>query len=310
MGNPATTAEFFRLLDSSIDKTYWDRFKELTARKNYIDMLFDKRKTTKLEEQYYEVGAVPNPERFQGRIQYQGVTPGFLTTCKPLEYAGGITIERRLWDTDQSGVIKQMSKGEATACHRKKMELAHEPFTSAFSTAYNFMTSEEGVALCSNSHLTKVPGVSTSAGFDNYSTLALDAANLETVRIQSRGIKNDIGKRLDTNFDTIVHGTNLAANVWEIQTSQGKLGTGDNDPNFQRGRWKNIELPLLDDNDVDNWFIVDSELMKECLIWLEGVALEFNRATDFDSLIRKYASYFVDGWCFNSWRWLIGCEVA
>ncbi len=310
MAGPATTAEFFRLLDSSIDKTYWDRFKDLTERKNYIEMLFDKRKTSKLEEQFYEVGAVPNPERFQGRIQYQGVTPGFLTTCKPLEYAGGITIERRLWDTDQSGVIKKMSKGCATAAHRKKMEIAHEPFTSAFSTAYNFMTSEEGVALCSNSHLTKVPGVSTTTGFDNYSTLAFDAANLETVRIQSRGLKNDIGKRIETDFDTIIHGTNLAADVWEVQNSQLQTDSANNNANFQRGRWKSIELPLLDDTDTNNWFIVDSEMMKECLVWLEGVPLEFNRETDFDSLVRKYADYFVDGWCFNSWRWVIGLEVT
>lgn len=306
----ANTAEFFRLLDASIDKTYWDRFKELLERKNYVEMLFDKKDSNKLEEQYYEVGAVPNPERFQGRIQYQGVTPGYLTTCKPLEYAGGITIERRLWDTDQSGVIKKMSKGLATAAHRKKMEIAHEPFTSAFSTAYTFMTSEEGVSLCSNSHTTKVPGVSTSAGFDNYSTLSLDAPNLETIRIQSRGFKNDIGKRLDTNFDTIIHGTNLAAEVWEIQNSQLVPGETSNTANFQRGRWKNIELPLLDDTDTNNFFIVDSEMMKECLVWLEGVPLEFNRETDFDSLVRKYADYFVDGWCFTSWRWCLGCEVT
>jgi hypothetical protein len=172
------------------------------------------------------------------------------------------------------------------------------------------METDEGVALCSDSHTTKASGVSTSSGFDNLSTVAFNAVNLETLRIQSLGFKNDIGERIVTNFDTIIHGSNLTEAVWEVTHSKGKYDEITNNENFHQGRWKSIELPLLDDYDTNDWFIADSSKMKESLIWQDGVPLEFNSTTDFDTLMRKYADYFVCGWGWVDWRWILGSSVS
>lgn len=307
MGNPIVSEEFWRLLDDRLKKVYWDRYDSLPPVK---DELFTTVKDSKAWLEYFSVGSVPDPALFNGTITYQSVAPGYHTKITPLEYAGGLVIERRIIDTERYDVVVKQAGGLGQAAKRKMNKIAHEPFIYHDSTAFQFMESEEGVALCSNSHLTKADGVSTSTGFDNLSTLAFDAVNLEALRVQSRGLKDDIGERIDTNFDTIIHGTNLAEAVWEVQKSEGKLDEMTNNANFQRGRWKSIELPLLDDYDTNDWMIVDSSKMKESLIWHEGVPLEFKQTEDFDTFMKKYADYFVCGWGFTDWRWVIGSSVS
>ena len=197
---------------------------------------------------------------------------------------------------------------------RLRNDHAVEPFAYCDSTAFSFMTREEGVAIASNSHTTKAVGVSTSSGFDNLATLPFDAVNLEALRLQSKGIRNDIGKQMPgNNFDTIVHGPSLAEDVWEVINSQGKLDTGNNNENFQKSlRWKSIEVQELDDyeSNCNNWGIVDSRAMKNFLIWYDLIKPEFKNTEDFDTLMRKYRSYGAWGWGATDWRWIVWSVVA
>ena len=307
MGNPLTDRQFVRLLDKQLNKVYTDSFDGLPL---IIDQFYNRVADKSAWLEYFNVGAVPDPVLFNGLIEYQSIAPGYHTKITPLEYAGGIIIERRLLDTDQYDVIEGLAGGLGEAANRKMNKLAHEPFIYPDSSAFTFMETDEAVALCSDSHTTKASGVSTTYGFDNLSTLSFDAVNLEALRIQSKGFKNDIGERITTNFDTIIHGTNQAAAVWEVLNSERKHDTLLNDANFQKGRWKSIELPMLDDYDTNDWFIVDSSLMKKSLIWQDGVPLEFNSTSDFDTLMRKYADYFVCGWGWKEWRWIIASSVS
>lgn len=307
MGNPMTSNQMWRLLDDRLEKVFWDRYDGLPlVRDQFYTVIND----SKAWLEYFSLGSVPDPAIFNGTVTYQAVAPGYHTRIEPLEYAGGIVIERRLLDTERYDVIDKRAKGLATAANRKMNKIAQQPFIYHDSTAFDYVTSEEGVALCSNSHTTKADGVSTSTGFDNLSTLAFNATNLEALRVQSRGLKDDIGERIDTNFDTIVHGTNHAESVWEVIKSEGKVDEMTNNANFHRGRWKSIELPLLDDYDTNDWMIVDSSYMKECLIWHQGVPLEFHDTRDFDTFMKKYISYFVCGWGFTDWRWIISSSVS
>jgi len=307
MASPLTDKQFVRLLDDRLTKVNKEEYDGLPM---IIDSMYNRVKSKKAWEEYYSVSGISDPEAFNGIIQYQGASPGYATKIEPKEYAGGITIQRRLIDTDRYDMIEGMAKGVGEAANRKMNKIAHEPFLYHDSTAFTYVTSDEGVALCSNSHLTKVPNISTSSGFDNLSTLPFDAQNLEALRIMSKGFKSSIGERMTTNFDTIIHGTNLAADVWEVINSTGKTGDNLNNANFQKGRWKSIELPMLDDTDTNDWFIVDSAMMKKDLLWIDAVPYEFNSTIDFDTQMRKYASYFVCGWGFTDWRWIIGSSVS
>lgn len=307
MGNPLTDREFVRFLDNRLKKVYNERYEGLPL---IIDKFFNRVTDKSAWIEFSSIGDIPDPTLFNGNVSYQGVAPGYVTKITPLEYAGGIIIERRLLDTDKTGMAEKKAGGLAEAANRKMNKLAHEPFIYHDSSAFTFMSTDEGVALCSDSHLTKASGVSTSSGFDNLSTLAFDAPNLEALRIISLGFKSDIGERITTNFDTIVHGSNLTEAVWNVTHASGRPDDMSNDMNIHKGRWKTIELPLLDDYDTNDWFIVDSSKMKEALIWQDGVPLEFNSTTDFDTFMRKYSDYFVVGWGWNDWRWILGSSVS
>lgn len=305
MGNPLTDKDFVRLLDDRLTKVFTDTYKGLP---DIRDKFFTTVKEKKAWLEYFAIGSVPDPEQFNGTVQYQTVSPGFHTKIESIAYAGGITIQRDLLDFDRYNVIDGRAKGLAKAANRKITKIAHQPFAYADSAAFTFMTSEEGVALCSNSHTSK-SGLLTT-GNDNYSTLPFNAVNLEAVRQQSRGFRDDIGERIDTEFDTIIHSTSNAEAVWEVIKSEGKVDEMTNNANFHRNRWKAIELPLLDDYDADAWFIADSSMMKESLICHMPVGLEFHNTQDFDTFMRKYISYFRMGWGFTEWRWLLGCFPA
>jgi hypothetical protein len=306
--SPFTSAQAVKLLDKNISKFYWDRYKGMDL---IIDKLYDRIKSKKAWEEFQSVGSLPDPQLFNGVIQMQNFSMGYHTKISPLEYAGGFILERRLIDTDQSGIVKKLPQQLAVAANRKMNKIAHEPFIYPDSAAFTFQTSEEGVALCSNSHTTKTADVSTASGFDNLATYAFDATNLEALRIQTLGFRDDIGERIQTNFDTIIHGSSLAADVWEVLNSTGKTGDNLNNANFQKGRWKSIELPMLDDYSSTGWGIVDSNAMKDSLIWVDAVPLEFNTPPlDYDHMMRKYQDYFVCAWGFTDWKFICWSDPA
>ena len=307
MANPLTDKQFVRLLDDRLDKVYWGEYGE--GLPPIIDSMYNVINDSKAWLEYYQTGDIPDPEEFNGIVQYQSFSPGYHTKIEPKEYAGGLVIQRRLLDTERYDIIENMAKKLGAAAKRKMNKMAHEPFIYADSTAFSFMTSEEGVALCSDSHTTK-SGTSTTSGFDNLTTLAFDAPNLETMRIMGKQLRSDISERIDTNFDTIIHSTALAEDVWNVLNATGQTDSANNDLNFQKGKWKSIELPYLDDFDTNDWFIVDSSKMKEHLKWINSVALEFANIEDFDTLMRKYRDYFVVGLGFTDWRWIIQASAS
>lgn len=307
MANPLTDRQFIRLLDKRLDKVFYDEYDLLPDIK---DMFFSTVKDSSAWKEFYQIGDIPDPEEFHGQINYQGISPGYWSKITPKEYAGGIVIQRMLVDTDQYDVIESRAKGLGRAAKRKRNKLAHEPFYYHDSTAFTFMDNEEGVALCSNSHTTK-SGTSTSSGFDNLSTLPFDATNLEAVRIQMRQFRDDISERIDMNPDTIVYPMNLGEEVYEVVNSQGKVDEVTNNVNpQQRFRWKTIELPYLDDDDENDWFLIDSSKMKDYLMWVDATPLEFGNTEDFDTFMRKYRSYFRAGWGWTNWRWIVGSSVS
>jgi hypothetical protein len=307
MGNPLLSREMTRLLDKRLTKAYFDEYTPIPQIK---DKIFTSVSEEKAWLEYFGVNGMPDPDVFNGTVQYQSVSPGYWTKIEAIELAGGFMVERKMLDDDQYGIAKQYAGKLGGAMARKQNKIAHEPFRYADSASFTFMQSEEGVALCSNSHTTKAPNVSTSTGFDNYATLALDPVNLEALRIQGLQLRDPIGERYESNFDTIIYPSSLAETVYEITKTPSGLNTEYGNVNMQAGRWKTIELPMLDDWDTSNWFIVDSKAMKEALIWFDRIKTEFNSTTDFDTMIRKYMDYSRIGWGFTGWRWIIGSFPA
>lgn len=313
MGNPLTSSQFIRLLDDRLRTVYVDLFKELPT---HIDKFFSVITSDKAWEEFYGVGAVPDIPTFTGKLEYLSVAPDYYTRIEPKEFAGAIQIERKLIDDDRYDVIKGRQAGLAESYIRVKEKYGAAAFGYAFSAAFQFMSNEEGVALCSSSHSNK-SGASTSSGFSNAGSTALSKTSIGATRILMKQFRNDIGARIIVEPDTLIVPDNLydtaceavgkndsgASSVMDPDSDKGKI-------NVQSGRWNIIAYPRLDDYDTNNWFMADSRRMKEFLIWVDRVSPETNTQVDFETLMFKQSIYGRYGYGWTNWRGLYGHAVS
>jgi hypothetical protein len=308
MASPLTDRQFTRLLDDRLDEVFF--MHHGADLDENIETLFNVQTSDKAWEELFGMGDIPDYSEFLGTISYSAVFPGYHTKVEHKEFANGIQVTRKLLDDDRYDVIEGMAGRLGESARRTKEKYGCRPWAYAFSTAYDFMTSEEGVALCSNSHTTKASGVSTTTGFDNYATTAFSPAAVEAARIAGNKFRSDIGERLDMNFDTIIVPDELAEDAWELISSAGKVDTDNNNRNWHQGKYRLLIYKRLSDYDANNWFMVDYNKMKNQLYWFNRIATEFGNTQDFDTFIRKYRGYFRISYGWKDWRWVYGHEVS
>lgn len=305
---PLTTTNFPDLLDPRFVEIFDSDYLQLP------DMIgkFYRFGGGKLEtERYSQIGALPEVTQFTGTINYGDVSQGYDTTVTPLEFAQGIQVVRRLWDTDQHEVIMNKPKALADSIFRLRQIHRVRPFVNAFSVDTFFYSNTENVAMCSNSHTT-TSGASTTNGFDNYVTTALSATSVSALRIQMVKHRNDQGQEIGVMPNALYIPVDLYETGYEIVASAGKVDQAVNNPNVHYGQYELIEdLWLSTRGDTNNWFMLDSKLMKRWgLLWLDQNKGEFGMVEDFDTLIGKWRAYMVWGNAHLDWRFASGAEVS
>ena len=306
MGNPVISENFIRLLDARLREVSENAWAELPSQKGelYRDVPSDS-----AWEEFFSVSGVADIPAFNGKLEYLSQSPGYLTRIEPKEYAAGLAFERKFLDDKKYAVMSDQVESLTIAAQRTKAKIEVDPFAYAFSSAFSFMYSEEGVSLCSDSHTTKA-GVSTATGFDNAGTAAMSKTAVAAARLVMLRFKNDIGERIVTNPDTIVCGESLADTAGEIVGSEKDPTSANNTKNMQYQRFKVLVLPRLDDYDSNNWYLVDSRQMKKDLLWIDRIVKETKMTVDFETFMAKWSIYFRCGNGFKDWRWVFGQNVT
>jgi hypothetical protein len=314
MPNPLVSMQFVRLLDDRLREVTERPFRELPS---MIDTLYRMLPSDSAWEEFYEVGAVPDIPAFSGKLQYLAIAPGYHVRIEPKEFAGGIQAERKLLDDKRYAVLDDRASGLGESAQRTREKYGVEPFAYAFSSAFTFMTNEEGVSLCNDSHTTK-SGTSTSTGFDNAGTSAISKTAIQATRLLMRKFRNDISERIVIEPDTLIVPDNLYDAACELvgyspetgATSQLDSESAQFKINVNYKRFKVIPYLRLDDYDTNNWYMVDSNLMKKFLIWIDRVKPETNTTIDFETFLVKHSIYFRIGWGWINWRWVFGMNVS
>lgn len=306
MGNPIISENFIRLLDTRLKEVSDKAWDELPSQKGelYRDVPSDS-----AWEEFFSVNGVGDIPAFNGKLEYLSMSPGYLTRIEPKEYAAGLAFERKFLDDKKYSVMSDQVEELTVAAQRTKAKIEVSPFATAFSSAFTYMYSEEGVSLCSDSHTTK-SGVSTSTGFDNAGTSAMSKTSIAATRLAMLRFKSPIGERIVTNPDTIVCGQSLADTAYEIVGSDKNPENANNTKNMEYKRYKVLVLDRLDDYDTNNWFMVDSRQMKKNLLWIDRVKKETKMTVDFDTFMLKWSIYFRLGNGFKNWRWIYGNAVS
>lgn len=309
MGTPHTSSQFAKLLEKGLTEVMSDEKKYMEL-KSMIDMFFNRTTSNSAFEEYYGVGATPDIPVFNGELSPISVSPGFLTRIEPKEYGAYMAWERKFIDDEQYGTMKDGAAGMVRSAYRVQEKSGVRVFANAQSSAFDFMVSEEGVALSSSSHATK-SGASTATGFDNAGTSALNKTNLAATRILMQQFKNDLGERVETSGNlALVVPSALADTANEIVGTPSGYDTAASDKNVDYQRYKVIEYPRLDDYDANDWSLVDLDRMKRELLWIDRIKPETNATVDFHTLQSKASLYMRFGWGWKGWRWLYNHKVT
>jgi len=80
--------------------------------------------------------------------------------------------------------------------------------------------------------------------------------------------------------------------------------------NVAYGRYKVVRYMRLDDYDTNNWFLVNADMMKKYLIWIDRISQETDSIVDFETKQVKHSIYSRWGYGFKDWRWIIGSNVT
>jgi phage major head subunit gpT-like protein len=300
-------ASFRKLVEGHIKHVEKQSYKDIPS---YKDRLFKVGTSDSAYEDFFDIGSVPDIPAFNGRINYLPVYPGYYTKIEHKEFAGGLLFQRKILDDEKYGVLSDRASWLMEASRRTQIKAEMKFLVYAFSSAFEYQTSEEGVALCSTGHLTK-SGVSTTTGFNNLSTAALSKTSVAAARLKMRLFRDDIGERIDVGDDLmLIVPDNLAEVGYEITKTPKSLDTAEGNVNFHYQRYDLQVLPRLDDYSTSNWYLVWKSRMKKDNLWYDRIKPEAKSTWDFETYTLKLAQYFRFSYGSKNWRFILGSQVS
>ena len=305
MPTPHTSTNFGDLLDPRFQKIFFDQYAELPSMLGEVYTMLGTNNRDNMK--FSQVGTLPNWSEFSGTVTYNSSAQGFDSTLTPVEYASGIQVERKLFDDDQYNIMDQRPKSLATSYQRTREGHGASLWNNAFGLNTTWYSNTEGVALCSNSHITN-SGASTATGFDNLGTSAISATALASARINMRGFRGDQAERIDVQPDEIWIPPDLFEEAFEIINSLGKVDTANNNRNVHQGVYTVKEWNYM--SDTNNWFVGDSTARKQVVFWTDRTPVEFAFAEDLDTLVAKWRGYARYALAHTDWRFTFGHLVS
>ncbi len=307
MGNPLDSAQFVRLLDKRLRLVEEAKYKSLPS---MIPVLFDVLSSDSAFEEMFGVGSLPDIPLFTGKLTTLSIAPGFYNKVEHKEFAASVQADRKLIEDKKYAVLDNFAEKLMESAQRTREKYGVRPFAFAHSTAFDFQTSEEGVALCSSAHATKA-GVSTASGFSNAGSSAFSKTAVQATRILMRQFRNDIGERIEVgNNLALLVPDNLADEAAELVGTDKGMDSAEGNINVNYKRYKVIPYPRLDDYDSNNWFMIDLDRMKDDLKWFDRISPETKHTVDWDTYMLRYAVYFRCSYGHKDWRWLYGHSVS
>jgi phage major head subunit gpT-like protein len=290
---------FGYLLDPGLRKIFMDEYALPEGQK---DNLFGMEKSNKATEYDLGVGGMGDLEEFDGNIPYDDFKQQYRVSYNHREWVKGIKIERKLVDDDLYSIINKRPAQLALVTKRTQEKHGASVFNNAFNAS--IFAGGDGLSLCNAAHTR----VGTSTTNSNSGSTALSATAVEATRLLMRALTDETDNLLISRIDTLLVPPALEEQAWEIVNATGKMDTADNNPNFNKGKYKIIVWDYLTDS--NNWFAIDSKMCKMYLKWFNRIPTEFNKDKDFDTYISKWSTYCRYSYGFSDWTFIYGHNVA
>ena len=303
---PLTSGNFADLLKPGL-KSIFDV--GMSRPRPIMEMLFGVESSTRFEEQYQGMGAQGLVPPFDGTVPYHDFDAGYRTDIRNYEFAMGIQVERRLVDDDQYGQVRRRASNMSDSFNNTIEQDAVNVFINGFTdSGTNRMGAStngaDGVGLLSTAHPYSPADTGTTQA--NEGTLALTIDNLDTTRQAMRNFTDDAGQMLGVNPNMLLVPPELERTATQLVSERAlyEPGSAQYDVNMFSGRFQPVVWDRL--TDANAWFLIDSNLMKQHLIWQWRIRPEFSTAEDFDGLTAKFRGYMRYGIGWTDWKWIYG----
>lgn len=286
------------IVQKDLSLIFLDQFRDIPS---MLPLIYRFKKAEQGTEYDLETGDIGTVSAFNGEINYDSVAEGYKKSVSETEYALGLKFTRRLLRNDLYGVIQDRTRSIATAFRHLRETRGAYPFVNAFNS--NF-TVGDTLSLCNSAHTSAVGGATQS----NTTTNAFSAANLFTGVLAMKKFKTNRDNPMVNIPDTIIIPMDHEEKAYEIIKSMGKVDTSVNNRNYHEGRYK---LIVWDNyiTSTTNWFLANSSMMKQKLIFREWEPTQFFRSGEFDTLVSKYAGYTSLEVSTVEWRWVYGSSL-
>ncbi len=290
-----TQGDWASIVQKDLSLVFINKYRDFNSMLGYLFNFKDAEQGTEYD---LETGDIPLPGEFNGDIPYTSDQEGYKKSVSEVEYALGIKIQRKALRNDRYGVLQTRTSLLAQSFNARKEQLGADVFNNANST----FTVGDGLSLCNSAHTSKMSATTQS----NYGTLALSAANLFTTETYFKKFRTNVDNIMTNIPNLLIVPMDLRQTAFEILESAGKVDTSVNNRNYFYNAMYDV---IVWDNFLTSssaWFIANSDMMKEQLVYREWEPTQFFRSGEFDTLVLKMAGYMSCAVSSVEWRYLYG----
>lgn len=230
-------------------------------------------------------------------VAYQKIGQGLERTYTPKEFASGFAIGKRLYEDELYGIINKMPADLAEAGRTKVETDAATIYNNAFSGVDGEIYDAKALIAADHPYEGGLAGTQS-----NLVEGALSDTTLKEALTKMRSVKDNGGKLVVFQPDTLIVPPALEWLALELTKSTQKVGTSDNDINTLAGRLKVFVYDYL--TDTDAWFVTDSKRLGLKFYW--RIKPEFGKATDSDNFVAKYNGRMRYTYGVSDWRGIVG----
>jgi len=265
-------------------------------------MLYDIRTSNRRRERSASVGGLGEyqvKQRTQAAAEDQ-ITEQFEKDFVHESYGKSVAVERELVDDEEYGVLQEIGSQLGIMAAYSMEKTAATVFNDAFAGASH--KGEDGKSLCNAAHVNSDGGNSQS----NTGTETCSLAGIQTTRLNMRKFTNYRGEKLAIRPNMLIVPPDLEETAFEIVRSTGSTVDNKNAgvTNFYNGRFDLAVWDFL--TDTNAWFMADSRLMKQNLIWYQRTPLARFGDGNLFTGTRRVGGYYRNSYGFKDWRWVFG----
>ena len=260
----------------------------LASQKDVRGMIFKMGGMDRRTERKTSIGEYPNIPEFTGQVPYARPYEGYTVEATARTWVAGLRITQDMLEDDLSGIMNgDMFQPMIRASVVTQNKHATWPYNFADSVDTYWYTRSEGLPLASNAHTTRVPGVSTAAGFDNLILDVFSPTTYRAGRIQFRQFRSDVGDLIDEEPDELWLPTDQTPRGMEVLQSARYPDDARNAINPEQGTA--TLNTLIHWNTTENWAISNKRMREANWEWLDYIPIDYFRIREFDTFQAKWA---------------------